>query len=134
MKEYLVKNLPHYLLFISFPQRISQHFVLQELSCVAVGALCYFFRRAGHHHIAASLSPFRTEVDDMVGTFDDVHVVLDDDDGVSACYECIEGIEQLLDVVEVQTRRGFVENEQGGFRLLLAEVIGQFDALVLSSR
>ena len=74
----------------------SLHFVLQELSCVAVGTLRHLFGGACHHHIATSLSSFGTQVDDVVGTFDDVHVVLDDEDGVSAADEGVEGIEQFL--------------------------------------
>ena len=51
----------------------------------------------------------------------------------AAMDEGIEGKEQLADVVEVQSRRGFVEDEDGGLRLLHTEVIGKLDALVLAT-
>jgi hypothetical protein len=40
-------------------------------------------RRARGDDPAAARSPFRPQVDDVIGAFDDVQVVLDDDDGVS---------------------------------------------------
>ena len=69
----------------------------------------------------------------MVRILDDFKVVLYDDDGVAAMDEGIEGKEQLADVVEVQSRRGLVEDEDGGLRLLHTEVIGKLDALVLAT-
>ena len=75
----------------------------------------------------------RTEVDDMVGTLDDLHVMLDDEDGVAPFDEGIEGLEQPLDVMEVQTRRRLVEDEQRGLLLLLSDEIGEFHALVLTT-
>ena len=46
----------------------------------------------------------------------------------------VECVEQFLDVVEVQAGGRLVEDEQRGHSLLLTEVIGQFDALVLAAR
>ena len=68
----------------------------------------------------------------MVGALDDFHVVLDNQDGVASGYQGVEGIEQSLNVVEVQTRGRFVEDKQGGLLLFLSDEIGQFDALVLA--
>ena len=39
-----------------------------------------------------------------------------------------------MDVVEVKTRGGLVEDEKRGFAALLAEVVSQFDALVFTAR
>ena len=80
----------------------SLHFVLQKLSSITVSTLCHLFRCACHHHITACLSAFGAEVDDVVGTLDDVHVVFDDDEGVATGNQGIEGIEEFLDVVEMQ--------------------------------
>ena len=59
----------------------------------------------------------------MVGTLDDIHVMLDDDNGVSAADQGIEGFQQLLDVVEMQTGSRLVEYEDGRGRFLDAEEI-----------
>ena len=88
---------------------------------------------ANGNDIAASFSSIRTYVDDVVGTLYDIQVVLDDDDGVPARDEGIERLKEFLDVVEMKTGGGFVEDEHGGNYLLLTYEIGEFDALVFSS-
>lgn len=50
----------------------------------------------------------------MVGTFHHVHVVLDNDDGVSPAYQSIEGFQQFADVVKVQSGGRFVKDESVG--------------------
>ena len=69
----------------------------------------------------------------MVGTLYDIQIVLNDDDGVPARDEGIERLKEFLDVVEMKTGGGFVEDEHGGNYLLLTNEIGEFDALVFSS-
>ena len=60
--------------------------------------------------------------------------MLDDDDSVASGDERIEGIEQLAYVVEVKTRGGFVEDEDGGVMLFHSQIEGKLDALVLTAR
>ena len=69
----------------------------------------------------------------MVGTFDDFHIVLDDEDAVAAFYQRVEGMQQALDVVEVQTRRGLVEDEEGRLLFLLSDEVGQLYTLVFTT-
>ena len=69
----------------------------------------------------------------MVGTLDDIKVVLDDDNGVPPLNQGVEGGEQFLDVVEMESRSGLIKDEHGGDRFFLTEVVGQFDALVLAA-
>ena len=47
----------------------------------------------------------------MVGTLHYVHIMLDDNDGMAAAYQCIKGFQQLADVVEVQAGGRLVEDE-----------------------
>ena len=49
----------------------------------------------------------------MVGTFYDIHVVFDDDERVAAQDEGVESRQQAFDVMEMQSRGRFVEDEQG---------------------
>jgi hypothetical protein len=69
----------------------------------------------------------------MVGTLDDLHVVFDDQDGVSPADQGIKGVQEFLDVVEVEAGGRFVEDEEGGFCFLLSDEISQFDTLVLTT-
>ena len=93
-------------------------------------------RRAGIGDVPAVLAALGAEVDDPVGGFDDLHVVLDDDDAVALVDEGVDGGQQLLDVVEMQAGRGFVKDEE---RLALAGTTlpqerRQLDALRLAAR
>ena len=70
----------------------------------------------------------------MVGALDHVQIVLDDDHGVAVADELVERFHQRVDVVEVQTRRRLVENEQRVALPFSAQIVGQFHALVLTAR
>ncbi len=70
----------------------------------------------------------------MVGTLDDFHVVLDDENGMAALDEGVEGLQQALDVMKMEAGGGLVEDEERGFLLLLSDEIGQLDALVFTTR
>lgn len=113
--------------------RTSELF-FQVAARIAVRAGRYFVRCAAHDHAAALRASFRAEVDDVVGTFDDVHIVFDDDERMAAQDESVESRQQAFDVVEMQPRGRFVEDENGRFRFLHAEIVGQFHALVLAAR
>src|SRR3989344_6965184 len=87
------------------------------------------FGRAFGDDSAAPLPSFGAEVDDPVGGFDDVEVVLDDDDGIAAVDELLEHGEELLDVLEVEAGRRLVEEIQGFARIALAELRGELHPL-----
>ena len=59
---------------------------------------------------AAVVAGAGAEVDDPVGVRHDRLVVLDDDDRLAGVDEPVEQAEQLLDVGEVETDRGLVED------------------------
>ena len=75
------------------------------------------------------------EVHDPVGAFDDLHVVLHDHDRVPPFDQGVERRQQFRYVVEVESRRRLVEDEQdaavGG---LLREERGELHALALAAR
>ena len=58
-------------------------------------------RRAFDDDSAARAAGFGAEIDQPIGGLDDVHVVLDDDDGVAKIDEAIEHVEQLANIVEM---------------------------------
>src|SRR5579859_3191139 len=59
------------------------------------------FRSPPRNDASAGGAAFRTEIDDVIRRFDDVQVVLDDDDGVALVDELVEHVEQLVRVGEV---------------------------------
>ncbi len=60
-------------------------------------------------------------------------MVLDDQDRVAEIGEAIQDVEQLLDVVEVQARRGLIENVESAAGLATREFFREFDALRLAA-
>src|SRR2546425_9077826 len=74
------------------------------------------FRRAGGHHASTIVAALGSEIDDPVGGFDHVEVVLDDHDRVALIHELVQHVEQTLDVGEVQPGGRLVEDVQGASR------------------
>ena len=78
---------------------------------MALLAMLQFAWCALEYNLATTIARLGTEVDDPVGTFYDVHIVLDDYHRVTALDQRVECREQLIDVVEVQTRSRLVEDK-----------------------
>ncbi len=77
--------------------------------------------RADRDDLTAGIAAFGAEVDDPVGSANDVEVVLDDHQRVPGGDQLAERAQQLGDVVEVQSGRRLVEQKQraaacGGLR------------------
>src|SRR5437016_1244812 len=90
--------------------------------------------RAGRYDLAARVPTLGPQIDYMVGGFDDVHVVLDQEHRVPGVYEAIQGREQPLDVRQVQPRRRLVQDVQRMLCALeLAQLRGDLDPLSLAA-
>ena len=74
-------------------------------------------RTAGNQP-AAVIAAFGPQIDDPVCGFDDIHVVLDDQNRVAAIHQALQGREQFADVIKMQTGGGFVKNKQSMGRVL----------------
>ena len=74
--------------------------------------VAYYFWHTGGQDLPSAVSSFGAEIDDPVGSFYDVKVVFDDDDGVAVIGQSMQHAEQHLDVLEVQAGGRFVENVQ----------------------
>lgn len=92
------------------------------------------FGCAGKDEVATARTTFGTEIDDVVGRFYDIKIMFNHNQCVAALNQGFEGREEAVDVVEVESRGGFVEDEERGDGALLREVVGQFHALVLAAR
>ena len=68
--------------------------------------------RARRHDLAAGVAALWTEIYDPVGGADDVEVVLDHDERVPGGEQLAERLEQLRDVIEVQSGRRLIEKKK----------------------
>ena len=118
-------------------KKFKKTFVLQFFLEVAGGVAClasaYLLGRALADDAAATVAALGTHVDDPVRHLDDVHVVLDDEDGVALVDELVEHAHQHLDVLEVEARGRLVEHVERLARVALGQFGGQLHALRLAS-
>lgn len=106
----------------------------KETSGVGIFVLRHFLRRACSDDPPSLVPPFRPEVDEVVGGFYDVNVVLDDNDAVAHIDETVDHIEQPLYVHKVESRRRLVEEVDGIARSLFPELLGKPQPLRLAAR
>ena len=62
--------------------------------------------------MTAAGAAFGAEVDHPIGGFDDVHVVLDDEDAAAVVDQGTERGEEFIDVLEMQSGGRLVEDEE----------------------
>jgi hypothetical protein len=94
---------------------VRQQNTTQGLTGVALGGCGDFFWRAVGYDFSAFFTALRPEVYDPVGGFDDVQVVLDDEDGMAGGDEPLEDAEEDSHVVEMQAGGRLIKYEQGRF-------------------
>src|SRR5947209_10198453 len=117
----------------AFRALVRQH-AAQVLAGVRARVARDLFGRAGGDDLPALVAAFGTEVDHVVGGLDHVEVVLDHQHRVAHRHEPRQHVEQLVDVREVQARRGLVEHVEGAARRAARQLGGELDALRLTAR
>ena len=91
------------------------------------------FRRSAGDDSPTAAAPFRPEIDHEVRAPDYIKVVLDDDHRVALVNEFVEHVQQLARVLEMKTRRRFVENIERSPCAAPREFAGKFYALRFAS-
>jgi len=74
--------------------------------------------------VAASGAAVGAEIDEPIGRFDDVEIVLDDDYGVAAVGEGVQHFEELFDIVEMEPGGRLVQNIKRAARAATTEFLG----------
>ncbi len=78
---------------------------------------------------AAEVAAFRAEVDEPISGFDDIEIVLDDEERSAGLEELAEGSEELGYVVEMKAGGGLVENVEDTSVFRAGEMRREFKAL-----
>ena len=73
----------------------------------------HIFRCTRSHNLATAITTFGAKVNNPVGGLDNIQVVLNNHYGIAMIPQAMQDIQQLLDIVEVQARGGFIQNIQG---------------------
>ena len=82
------------------------------------------------HDCTALAAAFRTHVDDPIGVFDDVQIMLDDDHRVACIHQTIDDFQQVTDIRHVQARGRLVHHVDAA---LLVQFAGKLDALAFAA-
>ncbi len=71
------------------------------------------FGRALGYDFAAFAAAFGSDVDDIICRLDDVEIMLDDEDRIALIDEFLQDAKEELNIGEMQSSSGFVENIEG---------------------
>ena len=88
-----------------------------------------FFRRAGADDPAAAGASFGPEIDEPIGRFDDIEIMLDHEHRVARVGEIVQHLQQHLDVGEVQPGGRLVQQIERAAGAFLDQLAGQLDPL-----
>jgi len=77
-----------------------QH-LTQEMASIRLLDLRHALWGAQRHNTPASVPTVWPQIDDIIGGFDDIKVVLDDEHGVATVHQAGQNLEQALDIQEV---------------------------------
>ena len=92
------------------------------------------FSGTGRDNLPARIPALGPDIDEVVGGFDHVEVVLDHDHGVALLHEIVEHLDQFLRIVEVEAGRRLVQEVEGPAGRPLRELAGELDPLRLAAR
>ena len=70
----------------------------------------HLFRRAFGNNIAAAIAAFRAKIDNPIGGFDHIHIMFDHNDTITLLDEFLQNLQQLGNIMEMQTGCWFIQN------------------------
>ena len=107
--------------------------LLQILAGVRLRNIGHRFRCALSDDASTRIAAFRTEINNPICCLNQIQVVLDQQNASAIVNQSLERLQQLGDVIEVQTRRRLVEDVQVVLAAPeLAEFAGELDPLGLA--
>src|SRR5687767_8365273 len=77
---------------------------------------------------------FRSQVDDPVGGFDDIEVMLDHDYGIASLNKLGQNLQQSLDIGEMKAGGWLIKDVDGLAGSAARQLCGQLDPLGLAAR
>ena len=69
----------------------------------------------------------------MVGTLDDIHIMLYDNNSMSTLQQFVEGMKEFLDIMKMETCCGLIEDKHRWSLILHTYIICQLYTLVLTT-
>ncbi len=92
-------------------------------------AMHHVFRRSRCNNLSACLATLRPKIDDIVGTLDDIEIVLNYEHSVAKIDEPLQHVQKVLYIFEVESGCRLVEDVECLACLALAQFFCKLDAL-----
>ena len=83
---------------------------LEVLAGKAAGHLGHLLGRTLGNHQAAGAAAFRAKVNDVIGTLDEIQIVLNDNDRVARIHQLLQHLDQAMHVRNVQACGRLIED------------------------
>ena len=74
-----------------------------------------------------------SDIDEIIGCFDDIEIMFDNDDGMSEIGECVKDLDELSYIVGMEPGGGFVEDEERFGSGCFCDFFGEFHALCFAA-
>ena len=71
------------------------------------------FGCATRHHLSTTFATFRSHVDEVIGHFDDIHIVFDHQHGVALVNELLQYPYEQFHIVEMKAGGRFIKDVEG---------------------
>ena len=105
----------------------------EESGRVTAGVTCNEFGRTLGDQFATGGAGLRTEVENPVGRLDHLEVMLDDNHGIAQIGQAVNHLQQFLDIIEVESGCGLIQDVERLSRVRAGQLGGQLDALSLAA-
>ena len=92
------------------------------------------FWRACGHNLAAAITAFGAEINNPVGLFDDIKIMLNDNHGIALIHQFLQHFHQFSHIFKMQASGGFIENIKRAASGALSQLFGQLDPLRFATR
>ena len=92
-------------------------------------ALHQLFRCSGENDLTAVVSAVRPQIDQIVGCFNHIQIVLDEDDRISRVYQRLQDFNQFMNVCRMKPCCRLVQNIDGLSGGFAAKFSSQLDPL-----
>ena len=73
----------------------------------------YFFWRTGRYYLPTTFASLRSQVDYVVGCFDNFRIVFDYRHGVAGVHQGLQDVYEVFDIGQVKTGGWFVQDIEG---------------------
>lgn len=85
-------------------------FFFQELRSISLRALCHFFGCTARKEFSPALTAFWSHIYDIVCHFDNVKIMLDNNDRIALIDQLVQHIHQHADILKVQSGGRLIKN------------------------